>query len=77
MQLYLKDRVDGSHNMLNEQLRRQLHDLCAEMGLDYPEIELGAHFSDTSRGGGSSSAVDMAGAKARESYRIRLLEARK
>ena len=78
MQLYLKDRVDGSHNTLNEQLRRQLHDLCAEMGLDYPEIELGAHFSDISRGGGgSSSGVDMAGAKARESYRIRLLEARK
>lgn len=71
--------MEGSHNTLNEQLRRQLHDLCAEMGLDYPEIELGAHFSDTFGGGGdrSSSGVDMAGAKARESYRIRLLEARK
>lgn len=71
LELYLKDKVDGSHNALNKGLHEQLHRLCAEMGLDYPEIELGLQFP------GEEGGVDMAGARARESYRIRLLEARK
>ena len=66
----MKDKVDGSHNTLNRELRDKLHNLCAEMGLDYPEIELGVQY-------GEETDVDMSGAKARENYRIRLLEARK
>lgn len=65
MQLFLKDKVDTSHQSLNKDLHQQLHTLCAEMGLDYPEIELDA------------ASIDATGAKARENYRIRLLEARK
>lgn len=62
--------MDGSHSTLHKELHQQLHNLCAEMGLDYPEVELGVHFGD-------AESVDMTGAKARENYRIRLLEARK
>jgi hypothetical protein len=70
MQLFLKDKVEGSHNALHKELHQQLHTLCAEMGMDYPEIELG-------RQSGDQAAADLTGARARENYRIRLLEARK
>lgn len=70
MKLFLKDKVDDSHTSLNQELHRQLHSLCAEMGLDYPEIELGRQF-------GEGAGADLTGARARESYRIRLLEARR
>jgi hypothetical protein len=91
LQLFLKDQVEGSHNNLHLQMRRHLHNLCSEMGLDYPEIVPGdAMFGPGSGaesagvgGPGSfryshdSSAVDAEAARSRESYRIRLLEARK
>jgi hypothetical protein len=70
MQLFLKDKVEGSHNALHKELHQQLHTLCAVMGMDYPEIELGRHSV------GDASA-DASGARARDNYRIRLLEARK
>jgi hypothetical protein len=70
MQLFLKDKVEGSHNALHKELHQQLHTLCTEMGMDYPEIELG-------RQSGDQAAADLTSARARENYRIRLLEARK
>ena len=83
--------MDGSHNNLHSQLHRQLHNLCAEMGLEYPDIvPLGGtadssggnrplfRASDMSSSAGAAAAVaDSDGSRARENYRIRLLEARK
>lgn len=73
--------MDGSHSNLRRLLHQQLHNLCTEMGLDYPEVP-GVAFDLGGGGGGAgpgynATSAEESSSRARENYRIRLLEARR
>jgi len=72
--------VEGTHNNLYKHLHQQLHNLCAEMGIDYPDVVPGgtATFDpDATAAFRFDPEAEEASARSRQNYRIRLLEARK
>jgi hypothetical protein len=78
LQLFLKDRVEGTHNNLYKHLHQQLHNLCAEMGIDYPDVVPSGSFDpDATAAYRFDPDAEEASARSRQNYRIRLLEARK
>ncbi|KAJ1433298.1 hypothetical protein B484DRAFT_14650 [Ochromonadaceae sp. CCMP2298] len=76
-ELLVKSHVESARGTLHAQMHSRLGDMCAEMGLEYPEV-----LPPFARAGGGAGAwegesEEAEAARARESFRSRLLEARR